>query len=112
MEQRVGHMLVIRENIYRATTVVAPLLRLAAETALLESEALAEMSGGDSAGRTRIAIAVNVDSMSTWFTGVFDKLDDVLFHVRIEDQNHSALHTSGQVTARADCRVPNATVRG
>ena len=28
--------------------------------------------------------------MATWFTGVFDALDDVLFDVRIEDQDHSA----------------------
>jgi LysR family transcriptional regulator (chromosome initiation inhibitor) len=37
----------------------------------------------------RIALAVNADSMSTWFTGVFDSLDDVLFDIRIEDQDHS-----------------------
>ena len=28
--------------------------------------------------------------MATWFTGVFESLDDVLFDIRIEDQNHSA----------------------
>jgi LysR family transcriptional regulator (chromosome initiation inhibitor) len=28
--------------------------------------------------------------MATWFTGVFDELDDVLFDIRIEDQDHSA----------------------
>ena len=38
----------------------------------------------------RIALAVNADSMATWFTGVFDALDDVLFDIRIEDQDHSA----------------------
>jgi LysR family transcriptional regulator (chromosome initiation inhibitor) len=66
-----------------------PLLRLAAQTALLESEALAEMGGG-SAERSRIAVAVNADSMATWFTAVFSRLDDVLFDIRIEDQDHSA----------------------
>jgi len=35
-------------------------------------------------------VAVNADSMATWFTGVFEALDDVLFDVRIEDQDHSA----------------------
>jgi LysR family transcriptional regulator (chromosome initiation inhibitor) len=72
-----------------ATPAGAPLLRLAAQTALLESEALAEMGGGAS-GRMRIAIAVNADSMATWFTAVFARLPDVLFDVRIEDQDHSA----------------------
>ncbi|PRC47035.1 ArgP/LysG family DNA-binding transcriptional regulator, partial [Mycobacterium sp. ITM-2017-0098] len=38
----------------------------------------------------RIALAVNADSMATWFTDVFARLPDVLFDVRIEDQDHSA----------------------
>jgi LysR family transcriptional regulator, chromosome initiation inhibitor len=63
--------------------------RLAAQTALLESEALAETTGG-SAELTRIAIAVNADSMSTWFTAVLAGLPDILFDIRIEDQDHSA----------------------
>ena len=89
LEQRVGQVLVVREKPCRATTAGAPLLRLAAQTAMLESEALAE-TGGGSAERTRIAIAVNADSMSTWFTAVLGRLPDVLFDIRIEDQDHSA----------------------
>jgi LysR family transcriptional regulator, chromosome initiation inhibitor len=89
LEQRVGQVLVVREKPCTATPAGVPLLRLAAQTALLESEALAEMGGGDVAA-TRIALAVNADSMSTWFTGVFERLDGVLFDVRIEDQDHSA----------------------
>jgi len=89
LEQRVGQVLVIREKPCRATTAGVPLLRLAAQTALLESEALAE-SAGRAAELTRIAIAVNADSMSTWFTAVLAELPDILFDVRIEDQDHSA----------------------
>lgn len=89
LEQRVGRVLVVREKPCRATSAGGPLLRLAAQTAMLESEALAEMGGG-SAERTRIAIAVNADSMSTWFTAVLGRLPDVLFDIRIEDQDHSA----------------------
>jgi LysR family transcriptional regulator, chromosome initiation inhibitor len=79
----------VREKPCRATDAGAPLLRLAAQTALLESEALAE-TAGQSAELTRIAIAVNADSMSTWFTAVLAELPDVLFDIRIEDQDHSA----------------------
>ena len=89
LEQRVGQVLVVREKPCRATDAGVPLLRLAAQTALLESEALAE-AGGGSVARTRIAIAVNADSMSTWFTAVFGQLPDVVFDIRIEDQDHSA----------------------
>jgi LysR family transcriptional regulator, chromosome initiation inhibitor len=89
LEQRVGQVLIRREKPTAATPAGVPLLRLAAQTALLESEALADMGGG-SADRTRVAIAVNADSMSTWFTAVFDRLPEILFDLRIEDQDHSA----------------------
>jgi LysR family transcriptional regulator (chromosome initiation inhibitor) len=89
LEQRMGQVLVVREKPCTATAAGIPLLRLAAQTALLESEALAEM-GGTEASAARIALAVNADSMATWFTGVFSSLDGVLFDIRIEDQDHSA----------------------
>lgn len=89
LEQRVGQVVVVREKPCVATTAGVPLLRLAAQTALLEAEALVEMSGGDGSA-PRIALAVNADSMATWFTGVLEALDDVLFDIRIEDQDHSA----------------------
>lgn len=88
LEQRVGQVLVLREKPCVATAAGVPLLRLASQTSLLESEALAELRGG-SADSPRIALAVNADSMATWFTDVFARLPDVLFDVRIEDQDHS-----------------------
>jgi LysR family transcriptional regulator, chromosome initiation inhibitor len=79
----------VREKPCTATAAGVPLLRLAAQTSLLEAEALAEMGGSEGAA-ARIALAVNADSMATWFTGVFESLDDVMFDIRIEDQDHSA----------------------
>ena len=84
-----GQVLVVREKPCVATAAGIPLLRLASQTALLESEAMAEMGGG-SGTAPRIALAVNADSMATWFAGVFALLDGVLVDVRIEDQDHSA----------------------
>lgn len=89
LEQRVGQVLVVRDKPCAPTAAGVPLLRLAAQSALLEAEALAEM-GGSEGSAPRIAVAVNADSMSTWFTGVFSALEEVLFDVRIEDQDHSA----------------------
>lgn len=89
LEQRVGQVLVVREKPCRATAAGMPLLRLAAQTVILEAEALAETMG-EHRELTRVALAVNADSMSTWFTKVFDELPDVLFDIRIEDQDHSA----------------------
>ncbi|QIV81596.1 LysR family transcriptional regulator ArgP [Mycolicibacterium frederiksbergense] len=113
LEQRVGQVLVVREKPCRATTAGVPLLRLAAQTAILEAEALAETAGG-STERTRIALAVNADSMATWFSAVFARLPGVLLDIRIEDQDHSAkLLREGAVmgavtterTAVPGCRV-------
>lgn len=113
LEQRVGQVLVVREKPCRATPAGTPLLRLAAQTALLESEALAEAGGGPDE-RIRVAVAVNADSMATWFTGVFARLPGILFDIRIEDQDHSArLLRGGEVmgavtterAAVAGCRV-------
>lgn len=89
LEQRVGQVLVVREKPCRATAAGIPLLRLAAQTALLETEALAETAGG-SVQHPRVAIAVNADSMSTWFSAVLAELPRVLLDLRIEDQDHSA----------------------
>ncbi len=89
LEQRVGQVLVVRQKPCAATPAGVPLLRLAAQTALLEAEALAEMAGGGAQG-VRVAIAVNADSMATWFGAVFEHSAEVLFDVRIEDQDHSA----------------------
>lgn len=82
-------------------------MRLAAQTALLEAEALAETVGG-LAERVRIAIAVNADSMSTWFTRVFRRLPTVVLDVRIEDQDHSArlLHEGAVMGAVTTERHP------
>jgi LysR family transcriptional regulator (chromosome initiation inhibitor) len=113
LEQRVGQVLVRRERPCTVTAAGAPLLRLAAQSALLETEALAEL-GGDGVTSARIALAVNADSMATWFVSVFERLDSVLFDVRIEDQDHSArLLREGAVmgavtterTAVPGCRV-------
>jgi LysR family transcriptional regulator, chromosome initiation inhibitor len=60
------------------------------QTAMLESEALDAWGLRADAERLRVAIAVNADSMATWFTAVLSQLDDVLFDIRIEDQDHSA----------------------
>jgi LysR family transcriptional regulator, chromosome initiation inhibitor len=88
LEQRVGQVLVVREKPCTATAAGVPLLRLAAQTALLEAEALSKMGSGEGT-LPRIAVAVNADSMATWFTRVFGVLNDVLFDIRIEDQDHS-----------------------
>ncbi|QEN12169.1 LysR family transcriptional regulator ArgP [Mycobacterium sp. ELW1] len=91
LEKQVGQVLLVRGKPCVATLAGTPLLRLAAQTAMLEAEAIAEMAGGgEAAPRPRIAMAVNADSMATWFVRVLSELSDVLLDIRIEDQDHSA----------------------
>lgn len=91
LEKHVGQVLVVRGKPCVPTTAGAPLLRMAAQTAMLEAEAIAEMAGGGaSAPHPRIALAVNADSMATWFAGVLAQMSDAVFDIRIEDQDHSA----------------------
>ncbi|GAY19461.1 putative HTH-type transcriptional regulator [Mycobacterium sp. shizuoka-1] len=91
LEKHVGQVLLVRGKPCVPTTAGIPLLRLAAQTAMLEAEAITEMTGGgESAPLPRIAMAVNADSMVTWFAGVLSGLPGVVFDIRIEDQDHSA----------------------
>ncbi|AQT82492.1 transcriptional regulator ArgP [Mycolicibacterium litorale] len=91
LEKQVGQVLLVRAKPCLPTAAGIPLLRLAAQMAMLEAEAVAEMAGADaSAPLPRIALAVNADSMATWFGAVLAGLPDVLFDIRIEDQDHSA----------------------
>ncbi len=62
-----GAGIVVRGKPCVATVAGVPLLQPAAQTTLLESEALAELGEGDNPTQpTRISIAVNADSMATW----------------------------------------------
>jgi LysR family transcriptional regulator (chromosome initiation inhibitor) len=105
LEATVGQVLVRRSRPCRVTEAGRPLLRLASQLVLLESEALAEARGPLSGARTgtRVAVVVNADSLATWFVGALARLPAELalsFDVRQDDQDHSAdLLRDGSVLA-------------
>ncbi|WP_019136362.1 LysR family transcriptional regulator ArgP [Cellulomonas massiliensis] len=105
LEQHVGRVLVLRTRPCRATEPGAVLLRLAGQVDLLERDALAELGGPDGAGSggqlRRVAVAVNADSLSSWFPPALVGLpEDVVVEVRREDQDLSArLLRDGEVMA-------------
>ena len=73
LEAEVGQVVVVRATPCRATSAGEALVRLARQQGLLESEALAGLAaGGD--GRVDLPVAVNADSMSTWFGGVLTQV--------------------------------------
>lgn len=90
LEQQAGQVLVLRTRPCRPTSAGEVLVRLAGQQAALEAEARAAL-----AGRTgpvgRLPVAVNADSLATWFVPVLTGLpDDVTIEVRREDQDRTA----------------------
>ncbi|WP_129666304.1 LysR family transcriptional regulator ArgP [Phytoactinopolyspora endophytica] len=116
LESRMGRVLVRRTRPSRPTEAGQVLVRLAGQVALLENEAVAEVSGdavrgeavGGSGGAAvrrplRTPVAVNADSLATWFLPALAAVPvehAVAFDIRQEDQDHSvALLRDGSVMA-------------
>ncbi|WP_292761872.1 LysR family transcriptional regulator ArgP [Microbacterium sp. UBA3486] len=105
LEQQLGRILVVRTKPARLTQAGEAVVRLARQVALLEHDALAGV-GIDEAGAARrisIPLAVNADSMATWFLTPLARLSaahDIDFDLHRDDQNFTArLLESGTVMA-------------
>lgn len=104
LEQQVGGVVVQRTRPCLPTAAGEVLVRLAGQVDVLARDALAELgavAGVQPGGRRRLAVAVNADSLSTWFPAALAGLpDDVLVDLRREDQDLSAqLLRDGTVAA-------------
>lgn len=104
LEQDVGQVLIRRAKPCEATEAGRPLVRLAGQVALLEREALAAARGATGgAGRTRLSIVVNADSLHTWFPAALAALPAepaLSFELHQDDQDHTAeLLRAGTVMA-------------
>lgn len=94
LEDRLGHVLVVRQAPCRPTPAGEQLLRRVRPMQALEAEALAEFLPEQSAAASArsIAIAVNDDSLETWFIAALSLLHrryGYLFDVRVDDQDHT-----------------------
>lgn len=94
LEDRLGQVLVVRQMPCRPTPAGERLLRRVRPMQALEAEALAEFlpeHTGTAATRT-ISIAVNDDSLETWFLGAIAQLHQqhgYVFDIRVDDQDHT-----------------------
>ena len=118
LERQLGRVLLVRTKPARATPAGQVIVRLARQLALLEHDTLAEL-GADEAGSARIEVplAVNADSLSTWFLEPLARLSrthPVVFDLHRDDQDFTAAllesgTVTGAVTSRAQpvagCRV-------
>lgn len=94
LEDRLGQVLLVRQPPCRPTPAGALLLRRVRPMQMLQAEALADFLPEKSpgAGARPIAIAVNSDSLATWFLGALAQLNrqhGYLFDVRVDDQDHT-----------------------
>jgi LysR family transcriptional regulator, chromosome initiation inhibitor len=103
LEQRLGQVLVRRGKPCRPTEAGKALVRLAGQVALLESETMTAIRGAGDTGTTRLPVAVNADSLASWFLPALSAVPAeplVCFELRTEDQDHSAeLLRDGSVMA-------------
>ncbi len=91
LEERVGTVLVVRGQPCRGTEAGLRLARHAEEVALLERTLGEDMGRPVSGGHLpTIRIAVNADSLATWFVPVMAAVPDCLFDLVLDDQEHSA----------------------
>ena len=94
LEERVGKLLVKRTTPTEATAEGQVLVRLAEQTALLERDAFERIGLSDTdLLRASIPVAVNHDSMETWFPEAalaFARLGSTTLDLHTEDQDHTA----------------------
>jgi LysR family transcriptional regulator (chromosome initiation inhibitor) len=103
LEEQVGTPLVIRAQPCRATEAGGRVFRHAEELRLLEQELRTDLGmemnasgmsatgqGDDPRGWPTVRLAVNADSLATWFLPSLARAGNLLFDLVVDDQDHSA----------------------
>jgi LysR family transcriptional regulator (chromosome initiation inhibitor) len=118
LEQRTGRVLLLRTKPVRPTESGEVLVRLARQVARLEHDASAELGLSGAGEPVRVSVAVNADSLATWFLPVLTRVPQELrlyFELRREDEDHTAaLLREGVVMAAVTSSpdpVPGCSVR-
>jgi LysR family transcriptional regulator (chromosome initiation inhibitor) len=91
LEERLGTILVVRGIPCTGTPAGQRLCQHVEQVSLLESELRHELPGIQHAGPpVTVRIAVNADSLATWFVTAMAETQDCLFDLVLDDQEHSA----------------------
>ena len=91
LEERLGTILVVRGVPCTGTPAGQRLCQHVEQVSLLESELRHDLPGIQHAGPpVAVRIAVNADSLATWFVTAMAETPDVLFDLVLDDQDHSA----------------------
>lgn len=101
MEQIAGKVLVRRSNPVTPTDAGQSVLRIARQSEFLQQEMERELMG--TGGFQSVSVAVNADSLATWFldaVGTLSREDSIFCDLRREGEFHSsAMLRSGEVMA-------------
>ncbi|MVA73333.1 ArgP/LysG family DNA-binding transcriptional regulator [Agrobacterium vitis] len=89
LEERSGTALIIRGQPCLPTSAGARLCRHAEEVALLERQVIGDL-GLAQAAQVTVRLAVNADSLATWFVPAMAAVEGLLFDLVLDDQDHSA----------------------
>jgi LysR family transcriptional regulator, chromosome initiation inhibitor len=91
LEERLGTILVVRGVPCTGTPAGQRLCQHVEQVSLLESELRHELPGIQHAEPpVTVRIAVNADSLATWFVAAMAQTPDCLFDLVLDDQEHSA----------------------
>lgn len=101
MEEQLGVIVVQRGQPCRATSAGDRLCRHAEVVGLLEKDALDALGlTADHTTKPTLRIAVNADSLATWFIDVLARVEDITLDLVIDNEAHSAEWLrNGQVSA-------------
>ncbi|MFF4258397.1 LysR family transcriptional regulator ArgP [Streptomyces sp. NPDC001663] len=94
LEQRTGRVLLMRTKPVRPTESGEVVVRFARQLARLERDARAELGMSGAGEPTRVSIAVNADSLATWFLTALTRAREqeprLCFELRREDETRTA----------------------
>lgn len=107
LEDDLGRVLLVRSKPPRPTPAAHAIVRYARRLTLLEDDAIREFGDGDS--RASLALAVNADSLATWFLAPLARLaarHPVVFDLHRDDQDFTAgMLEEGTVTGAVTSRA-------
>ncbi len=108
LEDQIGRVVLVRSKPVRTTEAGDAVVRLARQLALLEHDALQAM-GAEGGGVASVPLAVNADSLATWFLPPLARVAErrpVVFDLHRDDQDFTAgLLESGVVMAAVTSRA-------
>lgn len=115
LEERMGTALIYRGQPCTPTDAGTRLARHSDDVALMEAHVLRSLQPDAALATPRVRIAVNADSLATWFVSALAEVPDLLFDLVIDDQDTSTDWllrgaVSGAVTAQ-DQPVSGCTAR-